>query len=160
MSDFRVEKCRAEAELTLSTGGRVNGAFFLAGFSGRHSGPERVSDLLNGELQFFPFEVAGTAERRTVLFINRAHVTTVALPPDATELQIEPPYGLAVRRRVSVLLSDGARVAATVSICLPPGHDRLSDYVQFEHPFQYFETPERTLIINSAYIVELMEIVE
>ena len=158
MSDLRVEKCRAEAELTLSTGARVRGAFFLAGFTGRHAGPERVSDLLNGELQFFPFEVAGTAERPTVLFINRAHVTTVALPPNATELSIEPGY--AVRRHVSVLLSGGARVAGTVSICLPPGHERLSDYLQFEHPFQYLETPERTLIINSAYVVELMEIVE
>jgi hypothetical protein len=51
-------------------------------------------------------------------------------------------------------------VAGTVSIYLPTGHDRLSDYAQFAQPFQYLETPDRTLIINSAYIVELLEAVE
>ncbi len=101
MPDFRVEKRRAEAELTLSTGTRVKGAFFLAAFSARHSGPERVSDLMNGEQQFFPFEVASTADPRTVLFINRAHVTTIALPSNATEAQLDPGYDLALKRRVS-----------------------------------------------------------
>ena len=160
MSELRVEKRKEEAELTLSTGTRVKGVFFLAAFSGRHAGPERVTDLVNGELQFFPFEVAGRDVPPTVLFINRAHVMTVALPANAIELQLEPGYDLAVKRRVSILLSTGARVTGTVSIFRPTGHQRLSDYAQFEQPFQYLETPDRTLIINSAYIVELQEVAE
>jgi hypothetical protein len=159
MSELRVEKRRAEAELTLSTGTRVKGAFFLAGFTARHAGPERVSDLLNGTSQFFPFELASGADVRTVLF-NRAHVATIALPPNAIEAQLEPGYEFALKSRVSVLLSTGTRVSGTVSIFRPTGHDRLSDYAQFGEPFQYLETPDRTLIINSAHIVELLESVE
>src|SRR5262245_19738639 len=56
MSQFRVEKRRVEAELTLSSGERLKGCFFLATSSATHPGPERVVDLLNSEQGFFPFE--------------------------------------------------------------------------------------------------------
>src|SRR3954470_16752285 len=107
MSEFRVEKRRADAELTLSTGTRVKGAFFLAGSTSRHAGLERVGDLLNADHGVFPFELAGGGTARTVLY-NRAHITLVALPPIANEAQQEPGYALATRRRVSILLSSGA----------------------------------------------------
>jgi hypothetical protein len=159
MSEFRVEKRRAEAELTLSTGTRVKGAFFLAGSSAGHVGPERIADLLNGEQGFFPFELAGDGSPRTVLY-NRAHVTTIALPPSVIEAQLEPGYELGVKRRVSVLLSTGTRVAGTVSVFGAIGHERLSDYAHVGEVFRYLETSDRTLIINSAHIIELMEIAE
>jgi hypothetical protein len=159
MSDLRVDKRRADAELTLSTGTRVKGAFFLAGSTAAHSGPERVGDLLNTEKGVFPFELAGGGHARTVLY-NRAHVSTVALPPGANEAELEPGYALATRRRVSILLSSGARVAGTVSVCRPVGRDRLSDHAHLEPTFWYLETSDHTLIINSAHIVELLEIAE
>ena len=159
MSEFRVEKRRAEAELTLSTGTRVKGAFFLAGSSAGHAGPERVGDVLNGEEGFFPFELAGDGTPRTVL-VNRAHVTTIALPPSVIEAQLDPGYDIATKRRVSILLSTGTRVAGTVSVPRPIGHDRLSDYAHVGEVFRYVETSDHTLIINSAHIVELLEIAE
>ena len=159
MSEFRVEKHRAEAELTLSTGARVKGAFFLSGSSAGHAGPERVGDVLNGEEGFFPFELAGDGTPRTVL-VNRAHVTTIALPPSVIEAQLDPGYDIATKRRVSILLSTGTRVAGTVSVSRPIGHDRLSDYAHAGEVFRYLETSDHTLIINSAHIVELLEIAE
>ncbi len=145
--------------MTLSTGSRVKGAFFLAGSAAGHAGPERVGDLLNGEQGFFPFELAGGGNPRTVLY-NRAHVTAIALPPNAIEAQLDPGYALAIKRRVSILLSTGMRVAGTVSVYRPIGRDRLSDYTHVEEVFRYLETSDHTLIINSAHIVELMEIIE
>lgn len=159
MSEYRVEKRRAEAELTLSTGTRVKGAFFLAGSTAGRAGPERVGDLLNGEHGFFPFELSGGGSTRTVLY-NRTHVTTIALPPTAIEAQLEPGYDLAIKRRVSILLSTGMRVSGTVSVYRPVGRDRLSDYAHLEQAFRYLETSDHTLIINSAHIVELQEIAE
>jgi hypothetical protein len=158
-SEFKVEKRRAEAELTLSTGTRVKGAFFLAGSTAAHAGPERVGDLLNAEQGVFPFELAGGGPSRTVLY-NRAHVTTVALPPKSNEAQLEPGYDLATKRRVSIMLSSGTRVAGTVSVCRPVGRDRLSDHARLEQTFWYLETADHTLIINSAQIVELLEIAD
>jgi hypothetical protein len=159
MSEFRVEKRRAEAELTLSTGTRVKGAFFLAGSSAGHVGPERVGDLLNSEQGFFPFELAGDGSPQTVLY-NRAHVTTIALASSVIETQLDPGYDFAIKRRVSILLSTGTRVAGTVSVIGPAGHERLSDYAHVGEIFRYLETSDRTLIINSAHIIELLEIAE
>lgn len=159
MSEFRIEKRRAEAELTLSTRAQVKGAFFLAGSSAGHTGPERVGDLLNAEEGFFPFELTGGGQLRTVLY-NRAHVITIALPPDVFEAQLDPGYDLAVKRRVSILLSTGTRVAGMVAVSRPVGHHRLSDYANVGEMFRYLETADYTLIVNFAHIVELGEIDE
>src|SRR3982750_775609 len=93
MSEYRVEKRRAEAELTLSTGEQVTGAFFLAGSSAAHTGPELVGDLVNSEAGFFPFALSSGAAPETVLY-NRAHVVMISLPPGTIEAQLDPAYGL------------------------------------------------------------------
>ena len=93
MSEFRVEKRREAAELTLVTGATVSGVFFLAGSSHLHSGPERVGDVLNLERGFFPFETGGDTT-----LINRAHVLKVALPTQMIEAQLDAGYDVATRR--------------------------------------------------------------
>ena len=159
MSEYRVEKRRADAELTLSTGGRVRGAFFLAGSSASHDGPELVGDLINGDSGFFPFALTTGAAAETVLY-NRAHVVMISLPPSTIEAQLDPAYGVATPCRVSMLLTTGARVSGTVAIYRPAGHERLSDYAHAGEPFRYLETADRTLIINSSHIVQLTESAE
>jgi len=47
VSEFRIEKRRAEAELTLTTGAPIKGCFFLSGLRATFAGPERIADLLN-----------------------------------------------------------------------------------------------------------------
>src|SRR5262249_289830 len=129
MSQFRVEKRRAQAEVTLSSGAMVQGWFFLAGSSASHTGFERVADLLNGETGVLPFELAQDAPDDTVL-LNRAHVITVRLLEPTTEARLDPGYEVATERRVAMLLSNGARVAGTVRVYRPSGRDRLSDYAR------------------------------
>jgi hypothetical protein len=118
-----------------------------------------VGDLLNADQGFFPFELIDDGNPRTVLY-NRAHVTLIALPPSVVEAQLDPGYDLAIKRRVSILLSTGARITGSVSIYRPVGHDRLSDYAHIAEAFRYLETSDHTLLINSAHIVELQEIPE
>lgn len=156
MSEFRVEKRREAAELTLSTGVAVAGYFFLAGSSHHHAGPERVGDLLNLEAGFFPFE-AGTGE--TALY-NRAQVVMVALPTPVIEAQLDAGYDVATRRTVKVLLSNGETITGSVVVYRPPGRDRLSDYAHSDECFRYIELPDRTVLINSAHIVALTEVTE
>jgi hypothetical protein len=159
MSEYRVEKRRADAELTLSTGGRVTGAFFLAGSSAAHAGPELVGDLVNGDSGFFPFALTTGTVAETVLY-NRAHVVMISLPPSTIEAQLDSAYGVATRCRVAMLLSTGVRVSGTVAIYGPAGHERLSDYAHTGEAFRYLETADRTLIINSSHIVQLTESAE
>ena len=156
MSEFRIEKRRAAAALTLSTGRVARGCFFLAGFRASHNSPERVADLLNAEAGFFPFEVDAEGGTQTVLY-NKAQVVEVRLLQDAGEAHLDPGYDVATERGVRILLSTGQTVAGHVRVCRPEGHDRLSDYARSPDLFRYVETSEGTVILNSAHIVELRE---
>jgi hypothetical protein len=153
MSEFRIEKRREPAEVTLVTGATVSGVFFLAGSSQVHSGPERVGDVLNIDAGFFPFESNGETS-----LINRAHVLKVMLPPQMIEAQLDAGYDVATRRLVKVLLTTGEVVTGHVVVFCPPGRDRLSDYAHIDERFRYVELADRTLLINSAHIVALTEV--
>lgn len=155
MSEFRVEKARADAVLTLSDGTSVHGCFFVAGASPTHVGPERVKDVLTSETGFFPFEVGDASGERTVLY-NRAHVVMVRLATDH-EPRLDPGFEVATRRSVSVLLSSGTRIPGTVRVYRPQGRDRLSDFARSSETFRYVEIPDGTLIVNVAHIVEISE---
>jgi len=154
VSELRVEKRRAAAELTLSTGGKVRGSFFLAGSSATHFGPERVGDLLNGEAGFFPFAVE--SDGATALY-NRMQLVSVRLLESTGEARLDPGYELATERRVSMLLTNGESLCGAVRVYRPAGRDRLSDYARSTEVFRYVETPDATFIVNSAHIVELKE---
>jgi len=156
MSQFRVEKHRAGAEIALATGATVRGTFFLAGSSATHTGPERVADLLNAEAGFFPFETAG-GDSDTIL-INRAHVIAVKLLEQTDEPRLDPGYALATERHVSMLLTNGTSLIGSVRVYRPQGRDRLSDYARSSDPFRYVENDEGTYVVNSAHIVNLSEI--
>lgn len=155
MSQFRVEKRRAEAELTLSSGDSRRGCFFLAGSSATHAGPERVKDVLNFESGFFPFETAG--QTGTVL-VNRAHLVTVRLLGTPAEARLDSGYDVASARQVEMRLSNRMVLRGAVRVFRPEGHNRLSDYTRSTELFRYVENADGTYIVNSAHIVELSEI--
>ena len=156
MSEFRIEKRRAEAALTLTTGTTIRGCFFLAGSSASHSGPERVADLLNAETGFFPFELNSDSSPYTVLY-NRRQLILVTLLEDTVEAQLDPGYSVATEREVRVLLSNGRAVEGRVRVYRPTGRDRLSDYARAPEVFRYVETANGTLVVNADHIVELRE---
>ena len=156
MSDLRVEKRRAAAELTLSSGRRVRGSFFLAGSSATHAGPERIADLLNGETGFFPFALEGSGQLETALY-NRPQVVSVKLLDSSEEATLDPGYDLATERHVAMLLSNGDTITGAVRVYRPAGRDRLSDYARPGDAFRYVESADATFIVNMGHIVELRE---
>jgi hypothetical protein len=154
-SEFRFEKRRADAIVAFVGGESVAGCFFIADGTSRHEGPERVSDLLNSESGFFPFEIRGLDGPETVLY-NRSRVITVQIFDN--EEQREPGYAVAMRRGVSILLSDGRRIDGAVRIYRPEGRDRLSDWTRQPELFRYVEGDAATLIVNADHIVSVSEV--
>jgi hypothetical protein len=152
MSEFRFEKHQVAASLILSTGAMRHGCFFVV-TSVTHGGPERVGDLLNGALGFFPFQHddGSTAQ------YNRLQLVMVRLPVGVAEEELEPGYSIAIRREVSMTLSTGTVVSGTVLVNGAAGHERLSDYVRESKQFWYVLTSGGTLIVNSSHIVALVE---
>jgi hypothetical protein len=159
VSEFRIEKRRAEAALTLTTGTTIRGCFFLSGSSATHSGPERVADLLNAETGFFPFELNAGSTPYTVLY-NRAQLVLVTLLEETIEAQLDPGYSVATERAIRIVLSNGDAVDGRVRVYRPSGRDRLSDYARTPDVFRYVETEDGTVIVNADHIVELRETTE
>lgn len=154
-SEFRFEKRRADATLTLVGGEVVTGCFFIAAGSTRRAGGERVSDLLNSEPGFFPFEIQTDGIPSTVLY-NRSHVIAVQIFDD--EAQRDPGYAVAKERLVSIVLSNGQRTDGAIRIYRPEGHDRVSDWTRQPETFRYLQSRAATFIVNAAHIVAVIEV--
>lgn len=153
-SGLRIEKARSHATVTLSNGQTVLGCFFVAGASLRTAGRERVADLLNDETGFVPFEIQEGGPSRMALY-NRQQIMLVMLADP--EAQRDPGYSLATERRVSLLLTNGERLAGGIRVYRPEGRDRLSDWTRMSDQFRYLETADATLIVNAAHIIEISE---
>jgi len=153
-SEYRVEKSRVEATLTLSNGTSVHGYFFIAGNSRTHAGPEGVSDVLN-ETGFFPFDAQRADGSRTVL-CNRDHIVFVALA-DTAEPRRDSGYDVATEWAVAMLMSNGTRLHGAVRVFRPHGRDRLSDFMRASETFRYLESDRATYLINIHHLVELTE---
>ena len=82
------------------------------------------------------------------------------LPARMIEAQLDAGYDVATRRTVKMLLTTGESITGIVVIFRPPGRDRLSDYAHIDERFRYVELPDRTILINSAHIVALTEVLE
>ena len=156
MSQYRVEKRRVAAELTLANGLRRRGHIFLASAQAAQAGPERVADLLNAESGFFPFDTVSPAAPETVL-VNRAQIVYVKLIDPSNEPQLDAGYDIATVRHVEMLLSNGERLRGAVRVYCPQGRDRLSDYARSTETFGYLESPAATFVVNTDHIVELRE---
>lgn len=157
MSQFRIDKQRARAELTLTNGASLLGSFFLAPSRRTSAGQERVADLLNAEAGFFPFELAGERATVTVL-VNRTHLIVVRLMDNRMEVRMDPAYDVAVVRRASLSLANGATLTGSVRVYHPEGRDRLSDFVRSAETFLYIEGDDDTFIVNAAQIVQIEEV--
>jgi hypothetical protein len=155
MSEFRINKERRGATLTLSDGRQVRGSFFVGASSVGPGVPERVKDLLNNPTPFFPFEVFDGTAGHTGLF-NRDQVVFVTLATD--EANGEAAYDVATRRAVEMLLSNGTRLTGLVRVYCPRGHDRLSDYTRADETFRYLETADALIVVNFRHVLELSEV--
>ena len=154
-SEFRVEKERINAVITLANGDSTQGHFFVARGTAHYSGTERVGELLNAEPGFFPFELRDPRANRMVLY-NRQQVIMVALAEN--EAARVPGYDVATERSVSVLLSNGDRVTGAVRVYRPEGRDRLSDWARSTDIFRYIEAGATTLLVNIAHVIDVSEV--
>jgi hypothetical protein len=154
-SEFRVEKLRVGATLTLSNGTSVHGHFFISGNSRTHAGPEAVRDVLNAEAGFLPFDVQRPAGSMTTLY-NRDHIVFAALE-DKDEPRRDPGYDVAIEKIVTMLMSNGTRLRGAVHVFRPHGSDRLSDFSRGPDTFRYLEAENATYIINVHHLIELAE---
>jgi hypothetical protein len=151
MNELRVPKRRTPVEIQLRHGVIHRFAVFLGDFAHDHSGPERLSDLLNDSGDFVP---AYDLDSDSMTFLNREGVLVARLPGHA-ELEVAEQLTLPTEHDVEIVLEDGARLRGLVSYVLPPDHSRLIDFLN-DAPlfFRLFEQTSVALI-NKRHVASV-----
>jgi hypothetical protein len=150
MEDLRIPKRQVPVEVVLPGGQSRRVSLFLAENAAGHEGPERVSDLLNGHEPFIPaLDLDGggmTFLQRTSIALART--TTIAEPDGAG-------YTIPIEHDVDITLSDGTRLAGTVTFLAPPQHERLIDFLNRPEPFFRLLEREGVALVGRAHVARV-----
>ena len=150
--ELRVPKRRVQVEVLLPGGAAREVTFFLAEYAPTHTGPERLSDLLNAPVQFVPAVDVVTG---TMTFLGR-HSIAAARVGREWELGEEPPEG--EHHEVEITLTDGTVLRGTVSFVLPTDRARLLDHLNDAQPFVRLAEAEKVSLINKRHIARVAKV--
>ena len=148
MEELRVPKRRVLAQFVLPGGGVREVAVFLAEATPGHSGGERLSDLLNGDVHFIPAQDVGTGAMTFV------HTSGLAVARVAAEDEFSDADQLTIptEHEVEVRLVDGHRLTGLISYVLPEGRSRLTDFLNDSPAYFRLIEPERVALVNKRYV--------
>jgi hypothetical protein len=143
--ELRVPKRNVQVELLIPGGGARHVTVFLAEFAPTHSGPERLSDLLNAGDDFLPALDAATG---VTTFIGRHTIAAARVAPEWEPA--DQPEG--ERHELEIVLTDGTAMRGSVSFAPTPGRTRVLDYLNEAQPFLRLAEPERVALIHKRHI--------
>jgi hypothetical protein len=150
MSDeLRVPKRRVPVEVILPGGAARQVTVFLAEFAPTHSGPERLSDLLNAPDEFFPAVDAAT---EAMTFLGRHGIAAARVAP---EWELGEELAGSGQNDVEIILTDGPHLRGTLRFALPPGRTRLLDHLNDAQAFVRLEETDRVVLINKRHIARV-----
>ncbi|MDI2099046.1 hypothetical protein [Ruicaihuangia caeni] len=155
MRELRVPKRRTPVELVLADGTHRNVLVFLAESAARHSGPERLSDLLDGESEFIP---AVDASTDAVFFLSCQSVA-VARVDSSVEGDDVGQHTVSTEHEVELTLVGGVKLRGLVAYVMPPDRSRLTDYLNSESRFIKLIEQDAVALINKQQValVEALE---
>jgi len=130
MNEQRISVDLRQIEVVLSTGERLVGETFLQLHGLCQSGPQRLSEVLNGEDNFLPLRAGGT-----VKLLNLDQVMSVYA--DASD-EFDPLLELGEEHLVRVTPAVGEPLDARIFVNLPNGHNRVKDYLNQSRRFLLF----------------------
>lgn len=147
---YRIEKSRIPVIVTLAHGEELAGDMFVQGYAASHYGPERPSDVLNDQHDFFPLALS---ESETLL-ISKLSVREVnALSSSRDDWRLVPAWR---QQRVDVSMVGGVVCSGTVDLEVPDDHPRLLDFLnRLSDNFLSVLTSDGTRLINRRFIVTI-----
>ena len=150
--DLKVPKQRAQVEVLLPGGAARQMVVFLSEFAPNHSGPERLSDLLNGGADFVP---ALDLASDNMTFVGRQSIAAARV---AAEWEPGDDAEMATEHDVEIALVDGTALRGRLSFLLPPERSRLLDHLNDEAPFLRLVESERVALINKRHIARVTRV--
>ncbi|MDQ7006003.1 MAG: hypothetical protein Q9Q40_02100 [Acidobacteriota bacterium] len=154
---YRVPKVQVPLWLILDGGHAIEGHVHLLPVAGVHAGRERVIDLLCAEhSHFLPVSLS---DRVRLVHRSRVLLAGVQDPYDAGLGDDNGVEGrdVEVELELKGIEAPAHRIAGTVHIVMPPGSQRLVDYLNQPAPFFPLRNREKGLVlVNKSFVVDAL----
>lgn len=147
--DLKVPKRRAPVELLLHDGSARQVTVFLAEFASTHSGPERLSDLLNGRDEFVPALDVATDQ---MTFVGRQSIAAARVAP---EWEADEALAGGHDEELEIVLATGVTLRGRVSILMPPERSRLLDYLNDAQPFIRLVEESQVALVHKRHVARV-----
>lgn len=150
MSELSVPTVALPVEVVYADGRSFTGRVFTPASSALHAGPMRLEEWLNEPQAFFPFLPDGSA---ATILLSKEALVALNLPAAPRELDPET-----AGRAHEVIVECGAREwRGRMLIDLPPGHDRVLDYINRPVGFVALREGEREHLIHKRHVTRVLE---
>ncbi|MEZ4484750.1 MAG: hypothetical protein R2864_09165 [Syntrophotaleaceae bacterium] len=149
MEDRKIIKSRRQVFFTLADGGELDGNVFLSLYDARHQGPQRVSELLNGEEGFIPVET-----KDGTVHLNVANIVCAVTPRGEEEDSL---MTLGAKHRVWVSTVGGKQIEGEVYVNLPHERCRVSDYLNQPQGFCRIFMSDRIAYLGTRFILSVRD---
>ena len=149
MSEYQVEKIRAEVTIHLVDGQERSGVLFLSPFSSTRSGPQTLVELLHEPEPFVPFLRSDKAFK----LLNKKQISHVKYTPDD---EADLPIGEAID--VDITFINGKTLSGRTVLQTPEGKGRLLDYMNSKPGYFSLDCDEGGhYLVNPRVIVEIAD---
>lgn len=153
--EFQIQTRGMDVEVVLNNSTVLRGRVFLHSATDRHGGAEKVDDVLNRGVDFFPFSVRDNGEK--TLLINKRHVLFVRVPVEPRKVDFRERAVRSWAVQVSIDMIQGAPLQGVVHFSQPPGRDRTLDGLNESQSFLCLAQESAFLYVNVQNIVYMKE---
>ena len=150
MEDLRVPKRAVLVEVVLPGGDARGVSIFLGEGAASHEGPERLSDLLNGNSPFIPAQDAGSG---LMTFLHRASIALARVA--AAEEPADASFTIPTEHEVEITLVDGSCVTGLVAYVAPESRERLIDFLNRPEPFFRLLERDGVALVGRAHVARV-----
>ncbi len=161
--EYRIPKVAVPVRLCLDGGHEVEGSLYLLPVAGTHVGRERVVDLLAcPDNQFVPLcgpdRVRLIHQTRIVIaWIYEAEDgDTAPVEMAAPELAGEA-LEIPVELELAGVPKKARRLSGRIHLVMPPGQQRVIDFLNRSEPFFTLETDDGIALVNKRYLLDLWQ---
>lgn len=156
MTDLRVPTTRQPVTITCADGRAVEGHIFMPSHSSRHMGPMRADEWSDTVPTFFPFRARDAA---CSTIFNVTTVVAFTVPMDGAEAQADVHDAALVAAPMARVAVDagGTSFEGHVIIDLPPGRQRMADWMNGPAPFITVRARGQHHLIHKRHITRVIE---
>jgi hypothetical protein len=149
MPDLRVPTISLPVEIRCVDGSAIAGEIFLPSHSSRQPGPMRPEEWTDTAPAFFPIRVHDT---RSLTILNRDAVVTMTVPAGEAETVAGTPVS-----RVAID-AGGATFEGDIVIDMPPGHQRVADWLNAPGLFITLRAGLVHHLIQKRHVTRVLEL--